>query len=88
MYNQLLGQSHPTNLTGIFNTLLPYCLLKDVVVVLVVTGHRYHRTKGDANGVKDLSSSIDPHLQRKINKDTQAQGFVLVFLFIFFLNHL
>jgi len=56
-------------LTCIFNFSFPYRLLEDVVVVLVVTGHRYHRTKGDADGVKDLSSSVDPHLEHKINKD-------------------
>ncbi len=43
---------------------------EDVVVELVVTGHRYHRTEGDADGVKDLSSSIDPHLQHKRHAST------------------
>lgn len=63
---------------------LLYLLPKDVVVVFVVTGHRYHGTKGDANGVKDLSSCIDPHLQHKIKKNIQA--FICVHILLLYSN--
>lgn len=57
-------------------------LLQDIVVKGVVAGHGHQGAKTNANGVKDLSCCIHPHLQNKgmskINIEWQHQSSILI----------